>query len=138
MVLMETENLLLTGGTGFIGSYLSRLLRKNHTVSTFERHVGYDIRNERQVTEAISHKTAILHFAATAVGREAIMNHPEATAIDLLGLQNILMAAAKEKAFLVYPSSTLALGNDAYGALKKTSEDLINSTPDLRYTILRL
>lgn len=135
---MTKENVLLTGGNGFIGRHLLQWLKPAYGISRFERSEGYDMTNVRKVAEAMGHKTAVLHFAATAVGRRKMQEHPEAATIDFQVIQTISEAAVNAGAFLVYPSSTLISGDDAYGVLKKKSEALLASTPNLRYTILRL
>lgn len=150
-----TESLLLTGSTGFIGRHLKSWFEQAYAVSTFERHNGGDMTQADSVKMAMRGKTAVVHCAAVAVGRQKMSEHPEAKELDLLGLQNVAEAALNEGAFLVYPSNTLVYGHskdhpstensplkpdDAYGLLKKASEELLLSFGQrgLRYTIIRL
>jgi farnesol dehydrogenase len=105
---------LVTGGTGYLGSAIVRALRRaGHDAVVFARTaappgIAGNIRDTRAVTAAAAGMDAIVHSAAlVAVWRR---DASEFDAVNVGGLQSVLAAArAHHIRRLVYTSSFLAL-----------------------------
>lgn len=111
---------LVTGGTGFIGRYVAEeLLRRGREVLILDRHypsgslirgAGYnvaDIRDQRAVSEAMSHADSWVHLAGV-LGTQETISHPHVAAeTNILGALNVLTAAARYE----LPGVNIAVGN---------------------------
>jgi len=130
------ENVLLTGGAGFIGSRLAaRLLDHNQvtiydnfhrnalTASGLEGHpnlkvIEGDVLNARTVSFALKDATMVVHLAAIA-GVDTVLKRPTDTMrVNVIGTYNVLEAAAvhgKIKRFIDFSTSEV-FGTHAYNA----------------------
>ena len=121
-------NCLITGGAGFIGSNLARLLIENgHHVTVLDNLMsGYeinlrelpqvnfvrgDVRDAALVSKLAQDKNAIFHLAAS-VGNTRSINHPiDDSQINVLGTLNVLEAARHARvAKVIYSSSAGIFG----------------------------
>lgn len=120
--------ILVTGGAGYIGSVLcQRLLMAGHEVvvldalffgdrgiKTLLDNPGFslvrgDIRNRRDIAEAIAGTEAVVHLAAL-VGEPAALRWPELNrAINIEGTRNLLELAGER--LFIYASSCSVYGN---------------------------
>jgi nucleoside-diphosphate-sugar epimerase len=118
---------LVTGGAGFIGSNLVRLLlRNNHSVTVLDDlSTGYlknldgldvkfiqgDICNAALAENAAEGNDVIFHLAAS-VGRQKSLNNPQRDSeVNLIGTTNVLEAARKSGVGrVVYTSSAAIFG----------------------------
>lgn len=99
-------NVLVTGGTGFIGSHVvRRLLERGHQPVIFDRHLKRapagcelilgDVRDPVAVTEAAAHVDGIIHLAAVLGTQETIANPRPAAETNILGALNVFEAVAQ-------------------------------------------
>jgi UDP-glucose 4-epimerase len=126
---------LVTGGSGFIGSYVCQeLIAQGHEPLSFDHHrhdsremfLG-DVRDAAAVTEAAAHVDGIIHLAAVLGTQETITNPRPAAEVNILGALNIFEAAAQYDLPVVY----VGVGNHwmrdhgtgAYTISKTTAED---------------
>jgi UDP-glucose 4-epimerase len=108
---------LVTGGSGFIGSHVTtELTVQGHQVLRFD-HLTHgrndqdvivgDIRDATAVTEAVAHADAVIHLAAVLGTQETIDNPRPAAETNILGSLNMLEAATQYDIPVVYA----AVGN---------------------------
>jgi UDP-glucose 4-epimerase len=145
---------LITGGAGFIGSYLSNyLLSQNQQVAILDDLSGVDVKNQSQLIEGnnlsivkgsiLDHElvaklmidvTHCYHLAA-ALGVEKINNDPiESLEINLKGSQIVLNAAANVGARTLLASSSEIYGKNANMPLKEDSDRVLGSPEIARWS----
>jgi UDP-N-acetylglucosamine 4-epimerase len=140
---IENQNILITGGAGFIGSNLCEyLLNFNNKVTCLDNFstgrmeniahlmanpnftlIGGDIRNPDDCAKACENMTYVLHEAALGSVPRSIIDPATSTNVNISGFVNMLVAAkdAKVKRF-IYAASSSTYGDSA--ALPKV-EDVI-------------
>jgi len=143
------ETVLVTGGAGFIGSYVvDRLLKDGKRVLVLD-HTGHqelmfekdnvtlflgDMRDETTVFEAVSHADAFIHLAGVLGTQETIAKPTPAIMTNITGGLNILEAAARYGV----PGVNIAVGNhwenNPYSISKSTVERLVRMFNDYRHT----
>jgi nucleoside-diphosphate-sugar epimerase len=122
--------ILITGGTGFIGSNLSQLLLKQkHEVMIFDKDIfGFrcgidqwvvrgDCKNMNQINVAIDElePEVIVHLAAVAVATECDNNPYYAMENNINGLRNVLVCAREFKVRrVIFISSSFVYGDFQY------------------------
>lgn len=126
---------LVTGGKGFIGTYVcEELVSQGHEPIVFDRHLAAksdydlilgDIRSETGVTEAVAHCDAVIHLAGVLGTQETIANPAPACDVNITGGLNVLEACAQYEVPLV----NIAVGNwfeqNTYAISKATVERLL-------------
>lgn len=151
---MENMKILITGGLGYIGAKLVIALKeKGHIVEVFDK--PKDIRNEKELEEAISGKDIVYHLAALAE-LSYTDEHPQETyEVNIVGSNNIARICAEKGVLLNFVSTCCIYGNpleypslenslinpsDTYAMSKASGEYLIKMwrlAKGLRYNILR-
>lgn len=119
---MQSKSVLITGGTGFLGCHLARLLlKKGYKITLYDlapldakdligkvTAVQGDIRDKTKLTKTLEHSTYVIHAAAALpiqLKKEAIFS----TNID--GTKTVLEAALQQKVKrVVFISSTAMYG----------------------------
>ncbi len=156
---MNKKNILVFGGTGFLGVYLVKeLLTRNYLVSVadikpfsndmarqIENFYVCDILHRDKIHELIynQHFDIIYNLAGFANLDKAPKHPAETIELNVMGNLNILEAAKEKKIKkYVYASSAYALSNKGsfYGISKLSSEKIIEEYQKkygLNFTILR-
>ncbi len=128
-----SKNVLITGGTGFLGVHLARkFLKEKYAVTLFDlsdldaedlmgkvRIIIGDIRNKKAVDKALAGQNYIVHAAAALpiqVDKKVIFG------VNIDGTRNVLSAALNNKAKrLVFISSTAVYGVPKHLPEKETA-----------------
>jgi len=124
---------IVFGGSGFLGSAIIReLLVNDFEVTNFDKEtckapnlnvkfIKGDINNREEVSNAICGQEIIYHMAAIADIKEASDDPYKTIQVNVLGLVNILDAAAKHKVKkIVYGSSVYVYSK--YGSFYRVSK----------------
>jgi len=131
------KTVLVTGGNGFIGRYVTEeLVGRGYIVSSLDTRyrdggsgvttVLGDIRDATAVTEAIAHAEGVIHLAGVLGTQETVRNPRPAAETNILGGLNVLEAVAQYDVPLV----NIAVGNywmnNTYSITKNTIERFID------------
>ena len=143
------KKFLITGGAGFIGSYLTEaLLKQGHSIvvadnfSTGSREnlsavagnpalqiVELDITRDSDMLETLVKECDVLIHLAAAVGVEMVVNDPVHTLLtNVRGTENVLVPAAQAKKRIILASTSEVYGKST-GELFKETDDLHLGSP---------
>tara|TARA_R100000654_G_scaffold16257_3_gene34214 strand:- start:4373 stop:5314 length:942 start_codon:yes stop_codon:yes gene_type:complete len=129
--------ILITGGAGFIGSYVvEKCIQRGHEPIIFDHYnrqeqypcpvILGDVRDEVAVTEAMAHVDAWIHLAAVLGTQETIDNPRPAAQSNLMGGLNMLAAAKQYN----LPGTYIGVGNhwmnNPYSITKTMIERFVN------------
>lgn len=137
---------LVTGGTGFIGQYVSEeLKRRGYSILKFDRYARKevdlflgDVMDDVAVTEAFAHCDAFIHLAAVLGTQETINNPRPAAKSNLLGGLNVLEAAAQYSTPGVYIGVGNHWMNNTYSITKTMIERFIDMFNNDRGTTINI
>ena len=104
----DEKKILVTGGSGFIASYLVEgLLKRGYDVTIFDiaepkftpnvSFIKGDITDRTEVDKAIEGKNVVFHYAGMLGTHETVENAYEVARINILGALNVFDAALKNK-----------------------------------------
>lgn len=159
-------NVTITGGAGFIGTSLTDLLRKKHSITVFDINesqfddvisVKGDITDSRLADVAIRNSDVVIHLAATLGVVNTEKNPIKTLDTNIFGTKNILEACKNNHVKkIIFSSSSEVYGEPLripiretdkvipitnYGISKLAAEEYVKAyskTFGFRYTILRL
>lgn len=97
---LKGKRVILTGGSGFLGSHLvKRLEREECAMITIPRKASYDLRKERDVIQLFRDHPAdvVIHLAAAVGGIGANAAHPGSFFYDNLMMGALLMEHARRQ-----------------------------------------
>lgn len=132
---------LVTGGSGFIGSHvIDKLLEKGYVARVFDKANPHrediewyqgDVQNEKETLEACRDVEVIYHLAAVADVNVALSHPGLCLQVNEVGTVNLLKAAtAKEVNRIILASTTWVYGRSAH----KVDENTPTPLPDHIYT----
>lgn len=128
---------VVTGGAGFIGSYIVKNLVKNgHSVKVIDNlHTGgkenlgeyqkeidfyeVDIRNYEELKRNLRGIDGIFHEAALTIVQESYLKPDEYFDVNVRGTENIFKIAQEENFKVVYASSSSVYGNTTMIPIKE-------------------
>ena len=122
------KRILITGDSGFIGSYLTPLLKKQHNVLGWSLSRGSDI-FEDSFRDAVIWADVVIHLAAI-ISVPHSFEHPNETFItNTLGTARVLRLCAKYKKKLIYLSTGAVHFPESspYAHSKYLAEELVKS-----------
>ena len=148
--------ILITGASGFLGSYLFNKLNKNNTLiglsgqKTDTQLIHCDITQKEQVIKIVQEQNTKIIIHCAGISRNFYNNPTYGKLVNIAGTQNIVDAAKIIQASLVYISSASVFNgqngsftekdkpktNDEYGKTKIEAENIIHKYK-FRYLILR-
>ena len=114
-------NVIVTGGSGFIGSHLAKELRKHHNVTTFDLVDGQDVTDAEQVKEALKGQDFCFHLAGMLGTHELVSETAKAVKINIGGTVNVLDACVEHGVKLIEISKPNVWVN-TYSITKDASE----------------
>jgi UDP-glucose 4-epimerase len=146
----EFQSILVTGGAGFIGSYLvERLLREGHAVTVIDdfstgsrenlqavaahprlRVIARRVSDYPELALLLAKVDAVYHLAA-AVGVELVVKSPIRTITTNLSETEVLLEAAKDRAVPVLITSTSEVYGKSQKAAFSEEDDLLIGPPHL-------
>jgi UDP-glucose 4-epimerase len=147
-------NILVTGGTGFIGSHLTdRLIENGHFVKVLDNestgrkenlnqnksnpNFSYfegSVLDQGTLETVIKDVDYIFHLAA-AVGVLNIVNHPLSSLVtNIRGTENVLEAALKKNTPVFLSSSSEVYGKNTSDSLKESDDRILGSPTTLRWS----
>ena len=144
----ESKKILVTGGTGFIGSHLVReLVKLGHEVRVIDNlfrstispikdlmesnqveFIEGDIRDEKIVDEAMKNIGYVFHLAAACINY-SVKNPKESLEINLMGSENVFQSALKHNVKRVIFSSSASVYGDPETLPMKEEGQLNPLTP---------
>lgn len=112
------KKILVTGGSGFIGTNLQRKLKEHKAYfEVFDKANGQDIENEKQVASFVKKRfDVIFHLAGTSGSVESNLSPQKSLKINTFATVNLCEQIAKysPKTKLIISSSRLEYGNPQY------------------------
>jgi UDP-glucose 4-epimerase len=144
--------ILVTGGSGFVGSHLvSRLVADGHSVTVIDdlstgvednlssvidqiRFVRGSILNQEELSFALAETEYVFHLAA-AVGVFNIVNNPlKSLLTNIRGTENVLELAASRNIPVFLTSSSEVYGKNTSDSLKESDDRILGTPVTLRWS----
>jgi UDP-glucose 4-epimerase len=124
---VRDRRVLITGGAGFVGRHLADALRVDNDVRVLDdgsagdpdalpddvSYVPGDVRDEATVAEATEDVDLVFHEAAVVSVARSVDAPGESHAVNLTGTVNVLEAARRRDARVVFASSAAVYGQPA-------------------------
>ncbi len=132
-------NIFITGGTGFLGTHLTKfLIDQNHNVTIFDNFsnsnlkkfisddemkiIEGDILDYSKLLKSMQNMELVIHLAAQISVRDSIDNPENTIKINVEGTQNILKSCIENKIkFFIAASSAAVFGNQSVMPLTEES-----------------
>ncbi len=145
------ESILVTGGSGFVGSYvIENLLKKKFRVINFQHKADSthkdidifegDILDNDSVIEAVGHSDGVIHLAGILGTAEMMENPIEPIDVNIIGSLNVYEACRMHKKRAVYISVGHYWMNNPYAITKYAAERfalMYNKERNTKITIVR-
>jgi UDP-glucose 4-epimerase len=152
--LLPPQNVVVTGGAGYIGSHLvDRLVEEGHQVSILDdlssgnpAHLAHLVRSgqarlvtgsildaglvEREVTNA----DTVFHLAAAVGVRRIVTNPLRSLRANLIGTENVLRACADHGCRVVLASSSEVYGKFSSGPMSESGDRVLGPTTVPRWS----
>jgi nucleoside-diphosphate-sugar epimerase len=136
---MKNKKIIVTGGAGFIGTHIVRVLQKKNEVSIIDTKFGSDV-TKKDWFAGFKEVDYIFHFAAV-VGVDYVSEHPQETEHTIIeGMKNIIELARENNAKVVYSSTSsiheAAVRPTPYNTAKLKAENMLAES-GVSYSIIR-
>lgn len=138
--MIKNKNILITGGTGFIGSALKKVLEKENNITTVNLSGSCDVKldlatqDRTELDKITKDQNIVIHCAAVAGIDRTIKDPIDTLETNLFGTYNVLCSAAKAKNIeKVIIFSTSEIFGDSYNA-QEVNGAKIGSVGKARWT----
>lgn len=125
---LEAEDILITGGAGFIGSHIADTVIENNDVTIYDDFsagtldnvpdeatiIEDDIRQEQRLADAVVDADIVFHQAAQVSVQWSVKNPAKSHTVNLDPLMTILETARGTDKRIVFASSAAIYGNPEY------------------------
>jgi len=136
--------ILITGGTGFLGTNLYQWVRRNHPeveVSIASRRTGIDIRDYEQIKKVIKGQDYVVHCAAQTHVDFSLHGDLEDQLnfvdTNVKGALHVIKACEKHKVKLIYISTSEVYGSDAFPGKPMDEDHPLNAQAGI-YAVTKL
>lgn len=141
--------ILVTGGAGFMGSWLvDELLKRGHEVTSVDdlsggfmrnvskgcKFVKMDLRDARKVDRVVKGQDVICHLAAYAAEGQSVFSPIEINDINITPMNNLLVSAVNHDVKKFLFTSSMAV----YGAAKPPFDEKMPTIPEDPYGVGKL
>jgi len=128
-------NILITGGKGFLGTYLVAYLKKKKLlVFTYDLYDGEDLLDKKQLEQAVKKADIVVHLAAIGDVYQVAKNPQNALTVGIVGTQNLIEAANKYSIKkIIYISTWEIYGEPQYEPIDEDHP----CNPDAPYSIAK-
>jgi UDP-glucose 4-epimerase len=128
------NNTIITGGRGFVGSHLRKLLPNAEIYDLID---DQDILHYDQLVAAMKGKDVVVHLAALISVNDSIAHPGTYYSTNVAGTDNVLRAAIEAgcKTVIFASSAAVYSPDNPYGLSKKIGEDLLKEYKDKIQTI---
>lgn len=128
------QNVLITGGEGFVGGHLKSLLPSSQT---YDLKNNQDILNWNQLVESLKGIDTVVHLAALISVNDSITHPGKYYSVNIAGTDNVIRAAIEAgcKTIIFASSAAVYTADNPYGLSKKIGESLMEEYKDKIQTI---
>lgn len=137
---MKKLNIVVTGGSGFIGRNLVPALKKDHVVINIDLEEDLSI-FDSGLSNFIAMADVVIHLAALTSVQESFKESGEYFKTNVLGTALVIEACIRHNKKIIYPSSAAVLNpfSSPYAESKWMAEQLVlYASESIPVTILRL
>lgn len=126
---MKNKNILITGGKGFIGSYLVETLSKDNNVKVFDIQDGKDIKDFELLKRELKNVDVVFHLAGLISVEESMRKPLDYIENNIIGSYNLLKSASETGVKKIVFASSASVYGDYPENPKKEDMPLIPKSP---------
>lgn len=126
---MKNKNILITGGKGFIGSYLVEDLSKDNNVKVFDIQDGKDIKDFEILKRELKNVDVVFHLAGLISVEESMRKPLDYIENNIVGSYNLLKAASETGVKKIVFASSASVYGDYPENPKKEDTLMIPKSP---------
>lgn len=132
----ESQNILITGGEGFIGSHLYDYIKENYPnnrLAVYDIKSGKDVLDKNTLRDEMSGADVVIHLAAEVSVSGSWKDPNKFYETNILGMQNVIEAAINEGVKKIVFASSSAVYDEKsspYALSKSVNEKMLEMYSD--------